>query len=341
MNLAIDCRYIGKSGIGRVLEGILDSIDYSLNHYYLVGDSKYISKYNATIIEDYTEPYSKNGLLKFNKSINKTCDAIIIPNFLVPYGIKIPVYSIMHDLIFLDLPKITTRNFIDYSIKKHLLKRCVKKSKKIFCDSIFTKNRCLHFYKKYKNKFELNYIGLSKQILEYVPQDKVEKENTIIFVGNVKPHKGIDTLIEAFANVTDKSLKLKVVGEKDKFLTNAKLKEAQNIVFTGRISDDDLMKEIGKAKYLVLPSKYEGFGLPPLEAIILNTQPIVSNIEVFKEVYEGLPVKLFDTIDELTKMLEEEPEANVSSFRNSICEKYNYKNTAQKIIDVIGGDLNG
>ena len=44
MNIAIDCRYIGKSGIGRVLEGILDSIDYSLNHYYLVGDPKYISK---------------------------------------------------------------------------------------------------------------------------------------------------------------------------------------------------------------------------------------------------------------------------------------------------------
>lgn len=60
---------------------------------------------------------------------------MIIPNFIIPFGIKIPVHSVMHDLIFLDV-KETVNGKIDYKIKKYLLKRAMKKSKSIACVSI-------------------------------------------------------------------------------------------------------------------------------------------------------------------------------------------------------------
>ena len=52
----------------------------------------------------------------------------------------------------------------------------------------------------------------------------------------------------------------------------------EGVTFPGRLSDDALLKEIASAVFLVQPSFYEGFGLPPLEALWLGTRPIVSDI---------------------------------------------------------------
>ena len=198
MKIAIDCRYMGKSGIGRVCQGILDNLNYNENEYYLLGDPDKLAPYaQAHIIEDLSSPFSVKGLFSFPKDLNKECDCVIIPNFIIPFGIKIPVYTIIHDLIFLDLPDITTNGVFDRIVKKYLLKRCVKKSVKIACVSGFTKSRCEHYYPKFKDKFYVNYIGLSKDVLNY--EKKVAKKcNNIIYVGNVKPHKGLRTLIDAY-----------------------------------------------------------------------------------------------------------------------------------------------
>lgn len=245
MKIAIDCRYLNKSGIGRALENILMNIDYSANQYFLIGKKELLDKYNATIIDDNSEPYSKNGLLSFPKEINKECDCLFIPNFLVPYGIKIPIYTIMHDVIFLDLPKMTTNGFIDYHIKYYLLKRCLRKSKKVFCISNFTKDRTAYHFKKYQDKLVVNYDGMSTKVLNYKVDKNIKKENQIVFVGNVKQHKGLITLLAAFKNREDKSLRLKIIGSKDNFLTGLKLNENdfEDVIFTNRISDEELFWE--------------------------------------------------------------------------------------------------
>ena len=101
MKIAIDCRYLGKSGIGRVCQGILDHLDYKEHEYYLVGNAEKLSAFpSAHIIANDGNPFSAKGLFTFPKEVNRLCDCVIIPNFIIPYGIKIPVYSIVHDLIF-------------------------------------------------------------------------------------------------------------------------------------------------------------------------------------------------------------------------------------------------
>lgn len=334
MKIAIDCRYYGKSGIGRVLEGILDNLDYDRNEFYFIGDLKLKNMYpKAKIIVNDTDPFSKAGLLKFPKEINKECDICFIPNFIIPFGIKIPVYSIVHDLIFLDMKETTTKGFIDYKIKKSLFKRCFKKSKKIFCVSKFTINRATHYFPKYRDKLILSYNGLSKEIIKYAKENEPkEKENNIIYIGNVKPHKGINILLDAFMMLPKGKYNLKIIGQKEKFLVGSNIDESkyENVVFTGRLSDDELLDEISKAKYLVQPSLYEGFGIPPLEALYLGTTPIISKIEVFKEIYNDLSVIYFDDAKDLANIIKEERKIELTP-KDEVLNKYNF----QKMADII------
>lgn len=340
MKIAIDCRYLGKSGIGRVCEGILDALDYGENEYYLIGDGRKLQKYSAlgaVIAKDHSEPYSFAGLRSFDRSLNKTCDAYLTPNFLIPFGIGIPVHAVMHDLLFLDVRE-TTRGFSDRLIKKALLKRCMKKAKSVSCDSEFTLSRCKAHFGKRAEKCYVNYIGLSESVLSYAKTHPIPvKEDKIVYVGNVKPHKGLDVLLGAFADVRGKTV-LKIIGERDKFLTGMRFdgELPRNVEFTGRIGDEELFSEIASAKYLVLPSKYEGFGLPPLEALVLGTQPVVSDIPVFREVYEDLPVKYFHTPEELSAALAEPPEAfDRAQTAASIESKCDYRKHVQALMKKI------
>ena len=338
MKIAIDCRYLGKSGIGRVCQGILDHLDYNEHEYFLIGNEEKLRAYSpAYIIPNDGNPFSPKGLFSFPKMINQFCDCIIIPNFIIPYGIRIPVYSVMHDLIFLDLPKITTKGFLDYRIKKMLLKRCMKKSVRIACVSGFTKSRCEHYFPKYAGKCYVNYIGLSEEVLNF-DTSGIEKTNSIIYVGNVKPHKGLKTLIDAFHMLPKGMYRLKIIGEKEGFLVGMKEEDlkSDDVIFTGRLSDDQLLREIASAKFLVQPSLYEGFGLPPLEALYLGTQPIISDIPVFKEVYGDLPVIFFKTGDakDLGNALMK-AEGRAFTATSEFSEKYHYQNFAKRLISVI------
>ena len=338
MKIAIDCRFLGKSGIGRVCQGILDHLDYNEHEYFLIGNEEKLRAYSpAYIIPNDENPFSPKGLFSFPKMINQFCDCIIIPNFIIPYGIKIPVYSVMHDLIFLDLPKITTKVFLDYRIKKMLLKRCMKKSVRIACVSGFTKSRCEHYFPKYAGKCYVNYIGLSEEVLNF-DTSGIEKTNSIIYVGNVKPHKGLKTLIDAFHMLPKGMYRLKIIGEKEGFLVGMKEEDLQSddVIFTGRLSDDQLLREIASAKFLVQPSLYEGFGLPPLEALYLGTQPIISDIPVFKEVYGDLPVLFFKTEDakDLENVLIRAQRVSFTAI-SEFTQKYHYQNFAKRLISFI------
>lgn len=335
MNIAIDCRYIGKSGIGRVCRGLLEGLDFSANKYYLIGKREQLGCFaGAEIIEDETEPYSAGGLLKFNKKrINRECDCLIIPNFLVPFGIKIPVHTVIHDLIFLDI-KITCRNFADRAIKKYLLKRCIKKSATAACVSAFTLSRCRHYYKKRADKCYVAYQGLSQSLAEYTASRTLPaaKQDKIVFVGNVKPHKGLKTLLEAFEKT--QGLTLRIIGERENFLTGLDIDEGgfEKVEFTGRLPDEEMFGEVASAKYLVLPSQYEGFGIPPLEAICLGTQPIVSDIPVFREVYDGLPAVFFNGAEELAALMERPPARITGDDVKRLRERYDYKRFADAVL---------
>ncbi len=325
MKIAIDCRYLGMSGIGRYLQGILEQLENNSNEYLLIGNKELLSKYkiNATIINDLNSPFSPKGLKINHKEINK-CDCFYSPNFIIPFKVKVPTYTTIHDVIFLD-DKETSSGFLDFNIKKYLLKKASKKSRVIFTVSEFSKKRIKHYFPK--SNVVITYTSVSNEVMNY--KKKFDKENQIVFVGNLKKNKNIIELLQAFEDIKD--MKLIVIGDKnlnnidtriEKYLDN------ENIQFSGKVNDDELFEIISKSKFLIQPSTYEGFGLPPLEALYLNTRPIISSIDVFKEVYSDLDVIYYDGYLDLRNKIQTSDHKNVK-LNNT---KYLYKEIKEIII---------
>lgn len=134
---------------------------------------------------------------------------------------------------------------------------------------------------------------------------------------------------------------LRIVGDKEGFLTGldpADL-QAEGVVFTGRVGDDALLAEIAGAKFLIQPSLYEGFGVPPLEALWLGTKPIISDIPVFREVYGDLDVVFFKGEDAQSlrdAILSADPAVRCE--RREIVRKYDYALFTQKLLAQIGSN---
>lgn len=125
-------------------------------------------------------------------------------------------------------------------------------------------------------------------------------EEYMLYVGNVKPHKNLRLCLEAFKLIENKNLKFYIVGKKDGFITKDEtLKEYidnldSRVIFTGHISDEKLKGYYRKAKFFLFPSKYEGFGLPILEAMKFNLPIIASKSASIPEV-GGDKVIYFDS----------------------------------------------
>ena len=342
MNIVIDCRYLGMSGIGRFLRNIISNIDFKKNNYIMWGKKKDIKCFeNLEYIIDEISPFSSKSMFtKAVHEINKN-DALFTPNFIIPFGVRVNIYSVIHDMILLDIPELN-KNFLEYKIKRYLYRRCLRKSTKIFTVSKFSKDRIVNIFPKYKSKIEFHYQGVNQIFLNRKPIEY--KHNCIIFVGNIKKHKGLSTLIDAFEKIrtVDSSYILYIVGDSKTFrnsdTTIEKRLNQTGIIFTGKIDDNKLIEYVSKSKFLISPSLYEGFGIPPLEAIYLGTKPIISDILVYKEVYGNLDVVFFKSknSDELAKKILTSSSKLKVDF-NILNEKFNNKKFADAIINSIHG----
>lgn len=350
MKIVIDCRMTGKSGIGTYLDEILTIMlqqsTNNKNYFLLLGDTNKLKKFNinnnTSILQCDIEPFSIKELLFFPKKIAKiinTYDAYYTPYCNIPSNIKIPIFSTIHDVVFLDILELTS--YIGRIARKFFYKYACFFSKKIFTVSEFSKQR-IKYHLKTKKEILVTYNGVSKKYTDNF--ESHTKEDIILFVGNIKKHKGIQYLIPAFLKAKSilPNIKLYIVGSKDNLRTaNEQIQDLINscndnsIVFTEKISSEELVKLYRKSKLLVQPSIYEGFGIPPLEALYSNTNVVLSDIPVFLEIYKDFPVRFFESenIDDLTDKIitEYQTPLNISNFP----KKYSYEESANIILNNI------
>jgi glycosyltransferase involved in cell wall biosynthesis len=204
-----------------------------------------------------------------------------------------------------------------------LMTAACRYAEKIFTVSNFSKKEILHFF-KVENKIEVvhNQVNINKFSRQHSKEEiheVLKKYNIdtpyILFVGNIKPHKNLITLIKAFEKIINQisSVKLVIVGKAEGFITpdneigayiknNPSLKNL--LFFTGLVEENELPILYSQARIFVFPSLYEGFGYPPLEALAAGTKVICSNIEPIQEVC-GDKVKYFNPYDytELSTLL--------------------------------------
>lgn len=168
-------------------------------------------------------------------------------------------------------------------------------------------------------------------------------DSFFLYVGNIKPHKGIHLLLDAFQRRKEEgdTRKLVIVGNQHDFKTNDEnlsarlnsLSDNHDIIFTGFISQHYLIWLMKNASCLIQPSLYEGFGLPPLEAMHLGTPVILSDIPAFKELYNSFPVHFFKSNDSTSLSRAMKKEMSRIELDSDLKSLYNYKRTAEIIIN--------
>jgi len=224
-------------------------------------------------------------------------------------------------------------------------RRAYNKSKKIFTVSEFSKSR-INFNLGNNKPVIVTYSAAQPAFYTYrTNKSNCNKTKTIVFIGNIKKHKGLDCLIDAFLMAKKENLphKLLIIGERNNFRTkdNAILHKIDNsasdtVEFTGFITDEKLMEYLSSASLLVQPSLYEGFCLPPLEALILGTPVLISDIPVLKEIYSEFPVTFFragDISDLKNKILELLSDKIPSiTLSDNLLSKYSFEKTASVIL---------
>lgn len=268
---------------------------------------------------------------------------ILIAN--VPGGIRVPVYSTIHDVIFLDIKGLSSR--LGTLLRWAFYKRAIYLSEALFTVSEFSATRIRnHFHTK--KDIHVTFSAISKQIKGYIPKkERVYDFLYYVYIGNIKKHKGIDILIKAINESNERGfdIKLVVVGDykkiktKDKNVMNLLNSANNNVLFTGFVPNDKLYDILSQSLALVLPTHYEGFGLPPLESLYLGGNAIITDLPVLREVYSELPVSFFkegdvNALAELL-MLKLQLNTDVARTREYIDCHYNFEIIADKIIQVI------
>lgn len=345
MHLSIDCRFIGHSGIGTYIENIVENLlcNHPEHSYLLIVDdsNKIKSQCNVNFLKTDIKPFSIKELFAFPVDEINKCDAFFSPYINIPGRIKVPIYSVIHDVVFFDVDGLVST--VGRMMRRFYYKRAIRLSNKIFTVSEFSRKRILHHFPTSK-EIVVAYNGVPKKVFEY-NTESITKKDYFLFVGNIKRHKGLHTLIKAYKIAKEKGLttKLLIVGNNEKFRTSDDeltllINNIQGIEFTGWVTDEKLLQLISEAKALVQPSLYEGFGLPPLEALYLGTDVILSDIQVFKEVYTDFPVTFFEVgnVENLTSVLLQFDNHPFSAgLKKRLMEKFSYKKVADNIIESV------
>ena len=304
MRLAIDCRMLGSGGIGSYLCGLLPSF-LAEHHCLLIANREQCAAFrshpNAECCECDVPTFSLAELCFFSRDIAQKingCDAYFTPYCNIPRGIRVPIFSTIHDIVFLDVPGLTSA--LGRLVRKWFYQHAINRSQTVFTVSEFSRERIMAKL-RCKKPPVVTYNAAPAYLRDPFPQP-VEKNGTILFVGNIKRHKGLATLLAAYdrARAQGLSATLTIVGNAENFRTGDDETARQltgaakrGIIFTGKISDEQLKYVYAQARVLVQPSRYEGFGMPPLEAMTVGTEAIISDIPVFREIYRDFPVTYF------------------------------------------------
>ena len=217
----------------------------------------------------------------------------------------------VHDLSFLKNPSWYSRTY--YWYYRFMTPLAVKTSQHILTVSEFSKSEILGFYSFLKaEKISVVYNAIDRQLFKPQTSDITPQTSVpfVLCVSSIDPRKNFVRLIEACQGLT--GAKLYIVGKYNRVFSQTSALTPQtsdispqpsdispqpsNIQFLGRVSDDELVRLYNQAACFVFPSLYEGFGLPPLEAMACGCPVLVSDIPVEREVC-GDAAQYFNPLD--------------------------------------------
>lgn len=208
----------------------------------------------------------------------------------------------IHDLSFYENKKWFSRSYtLFYSIATPVLAR---NALKILTVSNFSKTEIIKYLKIDEKKIEVIYNAVANDLekssdsIQISPiVNSILNDKYVLAVSSIDPRKNLQRLIDSFLELNLENYKLVLVGKTSNHF-NVKLSaNSKSVIFTGFVSDSELSILYKKCEFFIYPSLYEGFGIPPLEAMKNDCAVIVSEIPSLKEVCSdaALYVNPFDT----------------------------------------------
>jgi glycosyltransferase involved in cell wall biosynthesis len=257
----------------------------------------------------------------------------------------------VHDLTFMRLPQCAEVGLRAYLNK--VVPRSIERANLVLADSQSTKNDLIELLGVSPDKIEVVYAGVERRFRPMEGEmalQRVKKRyglnfSFILSLGTLEPRKNFSGLIEAYALMRDKELKLVIAGGKgwlydEIFARVEELGLEDKVIFPGFIADEDLPALYNLAKLFVFPSLYEGFGLPPLEAMACGTPVVTSDRPSLPEVVgeAGLMVEATDSkalAEAMERVLMDENlrgEMREKGLKQA--EKFTWEAAAEKLLDV-------
>lgn len=295
--IAIDARMIEMSGIGTYIQHLMGYGIYD----YAYGSESEIRKYDKKIkvIPYEANIYSPKEQIRFPNNETKKAGIQLVhfPHYNVPISYHGNFVVTVHDLTHIILPEFLG-NKLKYYYSKILIKHALKKAKHVFTVSENSKKDICNIFNIEEDKVSITYnavdddfVRKNKQNIIYlyakfnIPNDKV----LLLYVGNLKPHKNLGRLLEALSDLEDRDDYCLILAGKAFSSNDLKKQEKylgiENLVIhTGLVSKNELIDLYNLADLFVFPSLYEGFGIPPLEAMACGTPVAAANNSSIPEV---------------------------------------------------------
>ena len=255
----------------------------------------------------------------------------------------------IHDLCFVVNPQ--WYSFLFHSVYNIVIPRLAKKASRVITNSNNSRNDLLQFCRIDANKVNLIYWAVDSRFSPLpepdVPKIDFPKEGYILYVGSLEPRKNISTLIKAYQRLRtdfpEIKTKLILIGGESPLFADVRLKIKrwqEDVIFKGYVEDKCLREYYRNAMVVAYPSFYEGFGLPPLEAMASGAPVVTSLTSSIPEVVgdAALMVSPFDyqqLAQTLSKViLSEELREHMSRAGLEQVKKFNWSRVARNVISV-------
>jgi glycosyltransferase involved in cell wall biosynthesis len=275
--------------------------------------------------------------------------------YILPFCVdkKIKLITLIHDISFNFYPNLI--RWTDLFFLKILIPWSLKRADQILAVSEFTKKEIIDFYGINSKKIAVvpNSGGedLTAEISEKELLATKEKyhlpEKFILYLGTMQPRKNLPVLLEALSKLKSAGWKLVLAGKRNDYRQDPKIEAVigkfsleKEVIFTGFIPEEEKAVLFKSARVFCLPSLYEGFGIPLLEAMRAGTPAVVSDILPHHEV-AGAAVLFFspqDAEDLKAKIVKIEEDADLRErlIQNSKirAQIFSWKKTAEKTLEI-------
>lgn len=370
VKIAIDIRRMTEFGVGTYIRNVVRTLG-RLDHettYFLIGSPEKVREIGALPANFHTVPLAEperslKSYWEFRAIVKRLeCDLVHIPNlFSVPRGLPCPYVMTVHDILE-HLSRARQQTGFWRSLHFQMTKRVLRGAARVFAVSNFTKLEIERLFSIPAGRIEVVYNAIDERLLHghASAADRqliVERYQVtypfLLYAGRISPHKNVVRMIEAFSALKTElekdqvfpDLKLIIIG--DDLSGNPDLRRTvirsgmqHDVRFLGFVPIEVLRTFYDAAKIFVFPSLYEGFGLPPLEAMAHGTPVVTSNVSSLPEVVGNAavlvhPENVFEIMRALHRVLLDQPlreKMKERSYRQAA--KFSWEKSVRRIMDV-------